>query len=245
MKYNCRGLRGLFNNTRASPHPIAREIDQVFTSSPITAAQFERILAEVDSGVKKAYQPGDAGSSTTNNSGSKTGAGSNGTVTDSQRQVIEKDMLISASLPDVLAPVIERLLTSSMTTLEGEIDRGELFFKDVSCLGLSDDERTKCWSREHVLDAIRKVELDVRPRSRPSHEGGRAKIKSKSGGTGDIKTRTCTRCGAVMEDLIAIKGANPWMSNLQRTCFCGGFWMLEPEPEAEGEDEGEVRKETT
>ena len=92
-----------------------------------------------------------------------------------------------------------------MDDLKEEVDEAQLYFKDVSMLGLHDDQRTKTWHREHVLDAIRKVVLD----------------KDK------VKTRSCTRCGATMEDLTQSKGVNPWLWQLQRACFCGGLWIVE------------------
>ena len=123
-------------------------------------------------------------------------------ISESERQEFERRLCIEGIIPDVLMPVVQRLLTTGLDVPRAEIDQGELYFKDFSFLGLGDDERAKRWRRENRVDAVRKVVL----------------------GNG-VKTRTCTRCGSVMEDLS--KGATMWLTNLQRGCFCGGSWMLE------------------
>ena len=145
--------------------------------------QFERVLAEVDNGIKKAYQA----------SG----------LSENDRQITEKGMLIAADVPEILVGVVQHLLHTTLENLNQEIDLGELYFRDHSWLGLIDDRRSDVYRQAHVIDAIRKIEL------------------------GDnVRLRRCTRCCAVMEDLLPQRGSNVWMTNMQRLCLCGSSWML-------------------
>ena len=123
-------------------------------------------------------------------------------------------MLFSGTIPEVLAPVVEHILMNMMENLKDDIDEAELHFLDVSWLGLVDDKRSFQWKKEHTLDAMRKVET--------------VSGKQKSVGVqGETKMRHCTRCCAVMEDLIPVRGGNLWLLNMQKQCFCGGYWILE------------------
>ena len=112
-------------------------------------------------------------------------------------------MLISGAVPNELVPVVERLLTNSIPGLRKEVDVAELYFADASWLGLSDDQLTLRWKKEHVLDGMRKVELSGRARS-----------------------RRCARCCAVIEDLLPARGVSNFLLNFQRVCFCGGSWVV-------------------
>lgn len=45
----------------------------------------------------------------------------------------------------------------------------------------------------------------------------------------EVKLRQCVRCTAVMEDVLQERGRGggvQWVFNLQRMCFCGGFWVV-------------------
>ncbi len=110
-------------------------------------------------------------------------------------------MLISAEVPEVLMPAVTHLLTESLERLTGEVDISDLYFLDVSPLGLSDDRGSDAWKKENSLDAIRKVTI--------------AK---------DAKVRRCTRCCSVMEETTPMAGSSVWMFSMQRTCFCGSHW---------------------
>ena len=149
----------------------------------------------MENGVKKAYQA--AATSTTSDPSE--------IMTDAKRQEIERTMLVEGTIPDILMPVARHLLTTTMDDLKEEVDEAKLYFKNVSMLDLHDDQRTKKWHRDHVLDAARKVVLD----------------KDK------VKIRSCMRCGSKMEDLTQAKGFNPFLYQTWRTCFCGGLWMVD------------------
>ena len=185
LRYNCRGLRGISNAANNAPnsnHP-AQNLQAVFEQPPINVMQFERILAEVDSGIKKAYLAAGVG--------------------EIDRQIIEKEMLIATDVPEILVGVVQHLLHNTLENLNQEIDPGELYFRDHSWLGLTDDRRSDAFRQNHVVDAVRKIVLGE-----------------------DVRVRRCTRCCAIMEDLLPQRGSNLWMTNMQRMCLCGSSWML-------------------
>lgn len=190
LRYNCRGLRGLSLAARQTYPPgdqsrAFRHLEAIFEDSPVNVSQFERILAEFDSGIKKTYQAS--------------------AFSEADRQSAEKEMLIAADIPEALVQVVQQLLTSALDNLKNEIDPAALYFTDHSWLGLADDTRSEAYRQEHVVDAIHKVELDVTP---------------------EMRLRRCTRCCAIMEDVMPQKGNSLWMVNMQRMCFCGSLWML-------------------
>lgn len=185
LKYNCRYLHSLHteskNHEKYGPQRAAfRELEAIFEDSPVTVIQFERLLTALDHNIKNAYT-----SSNTN---------------PVDRKNTEKEMLVSATVPSMLLPVVGSFLTKTLDEFREEVDELELFFTDISWLGLSDDRRSDVWRREHVLDGLRKVVL---PREAP--------------------LKRCTRCCAVMEDSY-LRGTPPWMLNMQRTCYCAGWW---------------------
>lgn len=157
--------------------------------------QFEKLLTELDDSIKSAYQ-------------------SSG-ISDAERKKVEMEMLISGSVPLVLAPAVETLLGTTVGGLREEVDVAGLYFTDFSWLELGDDGKTKRWMGEKRLDVVRKsVIKDVKGGKGP---GGRRKLKR------------CTRCCAVTEDLgvkgMGGMGGNAAMVQLQRNCLCGGWWM--------------------
>lgn len=197
LKYNCRYLRSLDAESRSNQHygpqgQVFRDLEAIFEDSPVTVTQFERLLTVIDHSIKDLY------------------VSSQTTVID--RKIIEKEMLISATVPVILMPVVESFLTRTLDEFRAEVNELELYFTDISWLGLSDDERSDAWKREHVLDMLRKVELP---------KGARL--------------RRCTRCCAVMEDVYPSRGTSFWMLTMQRTCYCGDWWMaVDHEDEEKG-----------
>lgn len=185
LRYNCRGLRGISNAAYNAPYSNqpARNLQTIFEQSSISVMQFERILAEIDSGIKKAYLAAGVG--------------------ETNRQVIEKEMLIAADVPEILVGVVHHLLHITLESLSHEVDLGELYFRDHSWLGLTDDRRSDAFRQNSVIDAIRKIVLGEH-----------------------VRVRRCTRCCAIMEDLLPQRGGNLWMTNMQRMCLCGSSWML-------------------
>ncbi|MCJ1479591.1 mediator complex subunit [Lambiella insularis] len=124
-------------------------------------------------------------------------------IADPQRQALEREMLVGGEVPAVLTGVVEKVVVEVVEKLRAEVGvlEGELHFGDFKSLGFE-----KGRGDGRLVDGVRKVRLGRRGR--------------------EVKLRTCARCGTVMEDLLPVKGASPWIVNLQRTCFCGGFWMV-------------------
>lgn len=188
LKHNCRFLCGLHAEAKSSQtygpqRQVFRELEAIFEESPVKVLQFERLLSELDSGVRTAY--------------------STAQISDGDRKNTEKEMLVSAKTPSVLASALESFLTTSVESLRGEVNEAELYFTDLSWLGLSDDSRSDFWRNNHVLDVLRKVELPK-----------------------EAQIRRCTRCCAKVEEKFHQKGVNVWLLNMQRTCFCGNWWMV-------------------
>lgn len=124
-------------------------------------------------------------------------------MSDADRKHAEKEMLVAATVPSVLVSVLESFLTFSLDNLRDEVNEAEFFFADISWLGLSDDGRSDAWRRNNVLDVLRKEEL---PR--------------------EATIRRCTRCCAVVENVLVLHGTSPWLGNMQRWCLCGAWWMM-------------------
>ncbi len=170
-------------NMSAVPVDAHNSFMDLIDSSPISIPQFEHIIIDLDSSIRSTYEA----------SG----------ISEADRTLVEKNMVIETDIPEVLMPAVERLLTSTLENLQSEIDRAALYFKDISWLGLTDDRKAETYRRNHVVDAIRKVPL-----------------------ARSTKLRRCTRCCALMEDVAPNKQNSPWMHNVQRMCFCGCLWML-------------------
>lgn len=187
LKYICRFFRNLTkelenNQNLGSRRQSFRELEAIFEAYPVTILQFDRIVSEADVRIKNAYQSAQ--------------------TSDLDRKNIENEMLVSAVVPDVLMPALETFLITTLDALREEINEAELFFTDVSWLGLSDDRKSDAWKKDHVLDATRKVELRK-----------------------NVPTRRCTRCCSMMEDVSPPRGTNLGVMTLHRTCFCGNWWM--------------------
>ena len=131
-------------------------------------------------------------------------------------------MLVSGEIPEALWGVVERIIgKGGLLERVGEregVSEGELFFGGFEELGLGEDRRTREWWARRTVDEVRKIVLRER-----SADGGEMGLNDEKG---QLRLRTCSRCGAVMEDLLPVRGASGWMMNLQRTCFCAGFWMM-------------------
>ncbi|KAI9706527.1 MAG: mediator complex subunit [Candelina mexicana] len=186
VRYNLRAVSMVASgkmNMSAVPVDAHNSFMDMIESSPISIPEFEHIIIGLDNSVRSTYEA----------SG----------ISDAERALLEKDMIIESDIPEVLMPVVERLLTTTLEELQPQIDRAALYFKDVSWLGLSDDRKTQAYRKNNVVDAIRKVPL----------------------GKG-TKLRRCTRCCAMMEDVSPTKQTSAWMHGVQRMCFCGCLWML-------------------
>ena len=130
-------------------------------------------------------------------------------LSDASRVEVEREMMLTGQIPPILLPVFRPLLQVTFARLKAQIQVGDLTFKDYSPLGIHGGKRARNWWSTRWVDVIRKVEI-----KRGDVPGG-------------VKIRMCARCGSVMEDLLGQKILRPWMGNTQRTCLCGGFWMVE------------------
>ncbi|MCJ1284725.1 mediator complex subunit [Xylographa opegraphella] len=216
LRYNCRGLRGLstlssthLDQQHPHSHPSAllapsHALSEIFASAHLPPRALESLFLETDSLVKHAY------------------AAAQPTISEQRQQVLEREMLVSGEVPEVLWGVVERVLgKGGLLERVGEregVSEGELFFGGFEELGLDEDLRTREWWARRTVDEVRKIVLRKKPTD--GEEMGSGEWK------GTLKLRTCLRCGAVMEDLLPSKGASGWVMSLQRTCFCGGFWMV-------------------
>ncbi len=154
--------------------------------------RFEALLSQIDNGIRSAYQAADLGNE--------------------ERNGLEKDMLIQGSIPNILAPVVKDFLTTDIDSLKSDINVAELYFTDISVLGLTADEHGKRWRRQHPMDAMRKQELRKR-------------------GEGGLPIKRCTKCGNVTEDVQLTRQSNMALLGLQRHCLCGSWWMVLDEEE--------------
>ncbi|KAL9044109.1 MAG: hypothetical protein Q9214_002729 [Letrouitia sp. 1 TL-2023] len=184
LKYNCRFFRGISPEIiNKSQDPTWSELAIMFQSYPVSISQFESILLEVEANMKKVY--------------------SSGSVSDSERRDIEKSMLFSGAIPEAIMPVVEALFTTTIKNLKEEVKAAELYFLDISWLGLSDDPGTDQWKKEHQLDVVHKTQIP---------NGKRVK--------------RCVRCCSVKDDTVqAPKGVANWLTNMWRCCACGDWWM--------------------
>ncbi|KAI4108005.1 MAG: hypothetical protein L6R37_001287 [Teloschistes peruensis] len=184
FKYVFRFIRML--GEEAQQHgfkdPVWRELTTLLSKSPAALHQFEQFFADVEKTVRQIYD--------------------NERVSDAERRDVEREMLISGCIPPRLWPAVEVLFTITLDVVLKEFNVADLFFHDISWLGLSDDPESDRWREKHRLDIIRKIEL-------PMH----------------ARIRRCTRCCSVMEDIAPPRGAAGWLINMWRSCICGNWWM--------------------
>ena len=195
LKYSCIPLKALTQayKSQHSQKPLRlayQELGAVFEKSLVSIPQLERLLLQVENSVKSAYQ--DSG------------------ISETERNTVEKNMLIKAEVPDILFGAVKDLLTETAASLKEEVNVAELYFANVAPLGLTHDNTSRRWRKKHPLDAMRKIELK-----------------------GVMSTRRCTRCAAVMEDLLPTRTTSV-MVTLMKHCYCGSFWMVGGEEEGNG-----------
>lgn len=144
----------------------------------------------MDSGIKGAYQSAELGAD--------------------DRMILEKEMLIQATIPPLLISAIKNLF-ATISELKEEINVAELYFTDTSALGLYPRSGNSRKEQVMMIDAMRKVEL-------------------KRG----VAFKRCTKCGNLTEDVPLTRGSNMAVLQLQRHCLCGGWWMVLDEEEQGG-----------
>ena len=156
----------------------------ILNITPISIQHLDLFLADVDSLARKAY--------------------TNAQKTDAERAIVEKTMLITCELPQILTPVVHHLLTTQLDKLKDEIDPARVVFSDLRWLNLTEDRRTQEYNKDRRFDVIQKT--FVKP---------------------DVPLRQCTRCGAHTVDVnaIASKSYGTWLHNAQKSCVCGNQWL--------------------
>jgi len=170
-----------------------RELEAVFQKSHITVPQFEQLLLQLDGSIRSTYQ----------NNGIHYDDINQHRHEKEERNSIEKDMLIEATIPDIHLDTVKELLTTTVNALKDEANVAELYFMNIGRLDLTDDNSGKKWREKHPMDAMRKTELNK-----------------------DTRTKRCTRCGALAEDILPFRGVNMMVMSLQRYCLCGSWFMV-------------------
>jgi len=125
------------------------------------------------------------------------------TLTEIERLTFERDIFINNDIPIVLGSAVEKLLRDAQALMKSEMDLANLYFHDLSWLGLDDDAKSIAARRSRKIDAIRKTEI---AEGRP--------------------LRQCTRCCSVTEDFTTSRQTSNWLVSMQRMCFCGSLWMV-------------------
>ncbi|KAK7511563.1 mediator complex, subunit Med16 [Phyllosticta citriasiana] len=162
MRPVFQGLLSICNaQIRNAPTVAARtEFHAIFStifSSPVPAIQMILIVDEVDKAVRHAYEKAQ--------------------FSDERRKATEREMLISAEIPDVLMPVVTHLFRLTAKILES-VDASRVMYYDLRWLGLGEDRRTKQWNERNTVDVLRKVVLTEK----------------------DVK-RKCVKCGSLSKDM--------------------------------------------
>ena len=188
FRYNCRYIRVLAaeSEKHRDSTPLGRvyrELDMTIQKSQVSIHQFETILNQIDENIKTAY------------------VSSN--IDEADRKNAEKDMLTRAEIPQTLIEPIKQLLFYTVTLLREEVNEAELYFMDISVLGVTSDSSSIQRNRKYPRDAMQKISLRK-----------------------NAKFRRCIRCGAFMEDVLPQRNGNPILGLLGRTCYCGSSWML-------------------
>jgi hypothetical protein len=186
-------------SVRNSYHQLAH----VFAARPPIWKLFEVLLQETENRVKGSYAQAGMGSGTA--SGQPQGGGQGGQANQpnstaggqnqpnpaaaARRAQIERSMLIHASLPDSLMPVIKQLLTKVFGEDEGVLARvypADIMFRDYSWLCFTEDRVSRAWHKKYVVDVLRKI-IVRRERTNLGPVNG---VKSGINGAGDTDAET-------------------------------------------------------
>lgn len=164
-----------------------RALVDVLSSSAVPLTRFDMFLAEVDHYVKKSYD--EAGWS------------------DDMRAAAERTMVVTGRVPEVLLPVVQRLLTSALGKVLLDVrEPGRLMQETRSRAGHLGLLKAATPLGGVEWDVMRKVPLF---------------------GLGEVKR--CILCGSVAEDLAArslLVRLPQWVLSLQKVCICGGSWVV-------------------
>ena len=162
---------------------VEREFEQIL-EGPAQLHSFYIMLKDMDIDFEEAWKPISADQN--------------------QRNLLERDMLLSMKIPDFLMPAISRLFGLRVEQLrKAPLDEAELCFLDMYHLNLMNDTKSVKWETQHVFDGIQNVVLDR-----------------------ETEIRQCIRCGAVTEHKSPHHTASFCHFTAQRNCYCGGWWAL-------------------
>lgn len=162
---------------------VFREFDMTMQNTPIKVSQFDKLLNHIENSVRTAYREHN--------------------LSESDRRSAEEQMLVRAELPQVLSASVAKFLFELLPPLQEEVNETELYFQDVSRLGLTYDDYTRMQNQLKPVDAMTKSPL------------------RKNG-----KVRRCTRCCSLMDEIWPQKNVNFVSGLLARTCYCGSLWMM-------------------
>ncbi|RPA95294.1 hypothetical protein L873DRAFT_1745488 [Choiromyces venosus 120613-1] len=196
LRYNCRSLRGL--ESTASKH-----LSPTSATDEETKTTFRSLKVPIESCAVKISQ---FERIMTDIDGTIRAAYHN--VPEAERAHAEKLLFVNNEIPPIFRGAVERLLGTSLPNLRNDLDVAKLFWHDVTWLGFHDDVASREYRRRNRIDAIRKVVL-------PKDDDGGEKVR----------LRRCTRCCAVVEDIVPNKSPSYWLGSMQRMCFCGTLWM--------------------
>ena len=189
LRYNCRSLKGLEASAAKQLPPAQVEDDQRTTfqnfkapidNSAVKVVQFERIMTDIDGTVRSAYH----------------------NVPEPERARAERLLFVNNEIPAIFQAPVERLLSTLLPSLRKEINVSKLFFHDVLWLGFHDDPQSKAYHRNHKIDAVRKVPLQMK----------------------GVRLRRCTRCCSIVDEAVMAK-TGFWLKSFNRMCLCGTLWM--------------------
>ena len=183
-------LASLKNNALPEQRTVFSNFITIHNISPVMIPVIEALVIELDPLARKAY--------------------ADARQLDADRAAVEKSMLISCELPDILTPVAKHLLSTQLDKVQDEIDPARIIFADLRWLGLTEDSRTVDFNKGRHFDIIRKTFLKM-----------------------DESLRRCTRCGACTldSDADAVKSQSVWLHNAQKSCVCGNQWLVMPPSE--------------
>ncbi|KAG7006694.1 hypothetical protein G7Y79_00013g034660 [Physcia stellaris] len=176
IRYLSRYLRQLTADAYAAQNllPLAPAfacIASILKDAPLPIHTFDKLLSELDAGIKAAYQASGTG--------------------ETERKSTEKAMLVSGLVPGVLAPAVEGLLGASGTVVGlragGEVDVAGLYFGDFSWLEVGDDRRTRMWMLGRRLDVIRKSVIEMEGDGVEEVAEGVAEVEEEEGGRRERK----------------------------------------------------------
>jgi mediator of RNA polymerase II transcription subunit 16, fungi type len=181
-----------------------QKMQQVIAAGLIRANDFEKLLSTVGSDIKQAYQ--DSLPNLVKQQVNAPQGKQLDMAVKSAQASMEMGMLLGQSPPPPFLPVIQKFFRE-LPAFRKMTDPAKLFFADYDLLQIHQpNDAPRAPGRQHV-DMFRRVFL------RPD--------------TGK-QWRRCSRCAAVMEDLVGTRPGFIFVLNQQRKCSCSGNWAIMP-----------------